>query len=953
MNGLPDLPTPGESDPEASPGVDTAAIAGIVRTRLFEDQPHRIGRFTVLERLGAGGMGVVYAAFDPELDRRVAIKLLSAGSGDSGRLAREAQIMARLNHPNVAQIYEVGRHGDATWVAMEHVRGRTLRAWVNEAQPNLRERMAALVQAGRGLAAAHAAGVIHRDFKPDNVMMGDDGRVRVLDFGLARDLEPTDMRSLEEPSAADHASLASEPTPTGSTVSRAGTPAYMAPEQWRGEPVDARSDVYAFCLTAWEVLTGQRPFAEASLEQLRRDGGAERELPRASALPRRVERVLRRGLASDRDARPANVDAVVVELGRDPTVARRRVVLVVASLAAVAGTWAWQRAQALRHESGCAAEAESIAETWNADRADRIASAFADTKLDFAADAFDRARSRIDAFTGEWSAVRLDVCLAEEPTTSQAATACLDDAHTRLQVLLERLSTPEPAIVPMAVSAAVALPDPRACTDPRSALRYRTRAASSVEATRRLVEIEVMLQTAAYEEALAAADAAIDAAEDEAEAAPVQLAKGNALRQLGRHPAAREAFEIAFYDAGAAGDDLTAMNAATELVDIVGFRLTDPARGREWSRTARMYLQRLGLENDPAAAAIDVGVGKLLAYDGSLDEALVSHRRALELREATYGPNHPTVASSLAYIGTALCNRGDVDEGVATLRRALAVGEASLGPDHPDVARMCDALGEWLHQRGEYEEALALHQRALAIKEAVLGPDNESVGETLMDIAALDVVAGRYESALAGYQRALDIAEASFEPDHPRIAGALVSLGRAYEMSGDTDTAMSLYRRGLDVQERAVAPDDVRLAPILAHLGFLLMNNREHDEAAVLLRRAEKLVADHYGRDNGDRSVLLGGLASIETSRGQPEAAVELLEEALGIAERAGLSADRRADIEYQLGRALLYAGRDLDRALQLAERAAEDWRTMGPAKVEYVGYAEALIGAIDKRRPR
>ncbi len=951
MTGLPPLATPGASDLDPSPGLDTAAIAGIVRTRLFEEQPHRIGRFAVLERLGAGGMGVVYAAFDAELDRRVAIKLLSAGADDRGRLAREAQIMARLNHPNVAQIYEVGRHGDATFVAMEHVRGRTLRAWVIEVKPTMRERLAALVQAGRGLAAAHAAGVIHRDFKPDNVMMGDDGRVRVLDFGLARDLEPVDMQSTAESSAHDGLALDSDRTPPRSTASPAGTPAYMAPEQWRGEVVDARTDVHAFCLTAWEVLTGRRPFEEVSLEQLRRDGGAARELPRAGALPRRIERLLRRGLAGDPDARPPSVDAVVVELGRDPAVARRRLLFAAVGLAAIAGTWAWQRAGALRHASACAEQAEGIDATWNAERADRIAAAFAATGLDSAHDAFGRARERIDAFAAEWSAVRLEVCLAEDAVASEAATACLDDARIRLEVLADRVSAPEPAIVPMAVSAAVALPDPRACTDPRSTMQV-ARASVPAETRRRLIELDVMLQTAAYEEALAEAVAAIDAADSEAAAAPVQLAKGNALRQLGRHPLAREALESAFYDAGAAGDDVTAMNAAIDLVDVVGFRLTQPERGREWARAARMYIRRLELDDDPAAAALESNLGKLLEYDGELDASLASHRRALEIREEIYGSTHPAVASSWAHIGVALANRGDVEEGVATLRRALAIAEAALGPDHPEVARHLDTVGEWLHQRGEYEEALALHQRSLAIREAVLGPDHESVGETIMAIAALDVVAGRYASALAGYQRALEIAEASFEADHPRIAGALVSLARAYEMSGDTDTALSLYRRALAVQERAVGPDDARLTPMLANLGFLLMNNRELEEAKALLQRAEQILAARHGRDNGDRAIVLGALASIETTHKRPEAAIELLEEALGITLRAGLSADQRADVEYQLGRALLYAERDHDRALQLAESAAASWRAMGPAKAEYVGYAEALIGAIENHRP-
>ncbi|HWB80923.1 MAG TPA: serine/threonine-protein kinase [Nannocystaceae bacterium] len=943
MSGLSELPSPGAVDANASPGVDSEVIAAIVKTRLFEEQPYRIGRFAVLERLGAGGMGVVYAAFDAELDRRVAIKLLFAGADDRGRLAREAQIMARLNHPNVAQIYEVGRHGDGTYVAMEHVRGRTLRAWATQRDPTLRERLSALVQAGRGLAAAHAAGVIHRDFKPDNVMMGDDGRVRVLDFGLAYDLG-TDEPSLDDASGRDHATLDSRRPTVRSTATRAGTPAYMAPEQWRGETIDARADVYAFCLTAWEILTGRRPFAELSIEELRRDGGAQRELVAATALPRRIDRVLRRGLAGDREARPPSVDAVLLELARDPAVARTRLLVFGGCVATIVGVIGWQRAEALQRTRACANEAAVVGESWNAGRGDALATAFADTGLAYAPDAFARARTRIDTFASAWSAVREEVCLAEAPIVG--ATACLDDAHTRLQVLLDRMATPDPAIVQLAVSAAVALPDPRGCADPRSASLHAARAALPLEDRRRLVEIDVMLQTAAYEDALAAADALIDRSE-RAAAAPVQLAKGDALRLLGRHAESREAAETAYYDAGAAGDDVSAMNAAIDLVDVVGLRLAQNDRAREWERAARMYIARLGLEDNPAVAALDSNVGMLLEHVGESDGSLASHRRALEMRERIYGPDHPTVASSWAHVGVALANRGGIDEGLAAFRRSLAIFETAFGPDHPEVARVHDTIGQWQTQRGQYEEAMASFQRALAMREAVLGPDHESVGETVMGISAVDLLLGHNESALAGYRRALEIAEASFAPDHPRVAGALVSLARAYEVSGDTDTAEQMYRRALAVQERAVGAEDARLAPMLANLGILLLNNREYDEAATLLRRAEQITAKRFGPDNADRAIALGALAAVETSRKRPEAAIELLEEALRIMNKVGLGADQRADVEFQLARAMAMADRDLDQAMKYAEAAAANWRAAGAAKAEYVGYAEALIGAI------
>jgi tetratricopeptide (TPR) repeat protein/tRNA A-37 threonylcarbamoyl transferase component Bud32 len=946
MSSLSQPPTPGVDEPDADPGVDTAAIAAILRARLFDEAPHRIGRFAVVQRLGAGGMGVVYGAFDAELDRRVAIKLMFAGADDRGRLAREAQIMARLNHPNVAQVYEVGRHGDATYVAMEYVRGRTLRAWATQSDPTLRERLAALVQAGRGLAAAHAAGVIHRDFKPDNAMMGDDGRVRVLDFGLARDVGDDDAFASEM--LRSEAAIDAPATPP-STAHGAGTPAYMAPEQWRGEAVDARTDVYSFCVSAWEILSGRRPFAEASLPELRR--GAPRDLVAQGSLPRWIERVLRRGLAADRDARPQGMDALLDELTRDPAVARRRLLMLGVGTAAIGGVLLWQRAVGLQREAACEDAAASIEESWNAERGDAIAQAFADTGLAYAPDTFARARARLDAYATAWSEVRLDVCRAAEGDEVVAATACLDDGHSRLQVLLERLAAPLPAVVPMAVSAAASLPDPHACADPHAAALLAGRTAMPAESQRRLVEIEVMRQTAAYEEALLAADELIAAADHPSAVARVQLVKGEVLRALGRHAESRTAFESAYYDAGAAGDDATAMEAAIDLIAVVGSMLAQDERGREWARLARMYVTRLGLEDHPLVAALESNVGLLLRNVGEQDGALDAHRRALAIRERIFGDAHPSVAGSWAYVGNALADRGDIEGGIAALRRSLEIAEPAYGPDHPEVARILHSLSEWLLQRGEYDEAQTTAQRAFAIREATLGVEHESTGSSVMLLGELDLIHGRYESALANFHRALEIAEASFAPDHPRIAGALKSLGRAFEMNGDYDTAMRHYRRSLEIQERAVGPDDASLVPMLGAVGFLQLNNRQLDEAVAMLGRAEQILLKQFGPNNGDRAIVISGIATAETSRKRPERAIELLEEALAICERAGLSADQRADVEYQLGRALGYAGRDFDRALTMANKARESWLAMGPAKAEYVGYAEALIGALEKAK--
>lgn len=249
----------------------------------------RLERYEIVRRLGEGGMGVVYEAHDPDLDRPVAIKLMHpqkpAGGDENRRLLREARALARVSHPHVVAVHDVGTVDDRVFLVMELVRGATLREWLLE--PRARTAVLdAFIQAGRGLAAAHAAGLIHRDFKPDNVLLGDDGRVRVTDFGLAR--------------AARRAPEDSRITGSAAVV---GTPSFMAPEVQRGDHADARSDQFSFAVALHRALAGHSPRPDLPLAD---DGGA--------ALPRRLRKALRRALALDPAARFPSMEALVAEL---------------------------------------------------------------------------------------------------------------------------------------------------------------------------------------------------------------------------------------------------------------------------------------------------------------------------------------------------------------------------------------------------------------------------------------------------------------------------------------------------------------------------------------------------------------------------------------------------------------------------------------------------------------
>jgi predicted Ser/Thr protein kinase len=312
---VPQLDTLSAEDGVAEANLDDRLLHRDLKARIFgSDGRVTIGRYEVLRRIGRGGMGTVYVAHDPELDRKIALKVLRADrrSGRE-RMLQEARALARLAHPNVVAVHEVGLHDERVFVAMELVEGKTLRTWL-ESRPSRTAMYDVFLQAARGLSAAHRAGLVHRDFKPDNVLIGDDGRVRVVDFGVAKatdSLEP-EARAAGEGASASSSGSMPELTATGQLL---GTPAYMAPEQFLGASVDARTDVFAFSVVLYEALTGRRPFdgddtASVSWSVLQ---GQPRPLD-ASDVPAGLVTLVEQGLSREADRRPASLDGFVTAL---------------------------------------------------------------------------------------------------------------------------------------------------------------------------------------------------------------------------------------------------------------------------------------------------------------------------------------------------------------------------------------------------------------------------------------------------------------------------------------------------------------------------------------------------------------------------------------------------------------------------------------------------------------
>jgi formylglycine-generating enzyme required for sulfatase activity len=326
----------------------------------------QLGRYVIVERVGTGAMGVVYGAYDPQLDRKIALKLIKPGQGVKdtarARLLREAKAIARLQHPNVVAVHDVGVIDDQVFLAMEFVAGGTIKSWLAEKTRSWREILDVFIAAGRGLAAAHAAGLVHRDFKPDNVLLDKEHRPRVVDFGIARQAGGGDDE-LAGDTGDSQDGTATLREGSGrhalATVTKAGTwvgtPAYMAPEQFLGERGDQKSDQFSFCVALYEALYGERPFAGDDMLSISVNVTTEqlRPLPKDRGVPTWIRRVILRGLKVEPAARWDSMAALIAALSSDPA-AKLRNRLVAGGIAVVVATVfvvAWQMVSRRRAET--------------------------------------------------------------------------------------------------------------------------------------------------------------------------------------------------------------------------------------------------------------------------------------------------------------------------------------------------------------------------------------------------------------------------------------------------------------------------------------------------------------------------------------------------------------------------------------------------------------------------
>ena len=952
----------------------------------------KLGRYLILDRIGRGGMGVVYAAYDPVLDRRIAVKLLRGGDAEASagraRMEREAQALARLSHANVITVHDVGERDGHMYIAMELVDGTTLREW--EKGKPWREVLAAYLAAARGLAAAHAAGIVHRDFKPDNVLVGTDGRVRVTDFGLARRAgESTSEAAPKQSPIGTPSAFSSDLTAAGTVM---GTLAYMAVEQIDGKTVDERSDQCSWCIAAWEGIYGEQPFVTGSFEARKTAmRTAAPKPPAKSPVPRAVQRALQRGLLPDASARWPSMTELLAVLER--ALSSRKVVIGAAALGAVtAGAVVFALGQSSgEHRAGNACAQAALGDAWTPGAKAELEHAFLATGAVFAHDAANAASRALDGWSERWRRTSVDSCMATHVQRTQSErtldlrTACLDRKRDELATTLAALDHADRGLVERA--AALPLPDLDACNDPAALAGGIAPARDAKERTRieaQLAPIEQGIAGGASldraKELLAATDAPLAAAQKLGWAPLVSRVRRDVAElqvQLGHGKEARGALLAAAAESSAAGDSDALVVLYTELADLEARLTSEFALGTSWVELARGTLSHLGARPQKQVA-IARETGYVAERAGKWKKAREAY--AQELAQAT-PLGQDLELRALVDVGRAEASLNLLPDARTHLERAQQLAHTELGDKHPLLGRVDHDLATVVYREGKYADSLPLFETALAIRTAAYGPDSVEAANTIEAIGNVEIMLDRSADAQRHFDQAIQIFTARLGPEAPEVADAYNDIGGTYHRAGDyqkaldnglhvlairekvlgpdhADVGESLvntaieaknlekwnivdghYPRALAIFEKAYGPQSIEVAVLMINLGEARRAQGNLDAAQAAYERARTNITKTLGEDHPILAHVWNGLGQVELARGHADKAVPLLERAVAMREKTESDATDLAESRFALARALPAA--EQVRATQLAIAARDAYAQAGP------GYAKRAAGVV------
>jgi tetratricopeptide (TPR) repeat protein len=909
-----------------------------------------LGRYEIVGELASGGMGTVFEAFDPRLERPVAIKVLKLDPRiepeAAARLRLEARAMAHLSHPNVLPVYDIGIEGETCFVTMELVEGTNLRIWQRDRPRSHGDTIAVYIEAARGLAAAHAAGFVHRDFKPSNVLIGHDERVRVMDFGLVR---AVDSRS-ESANSAPQSAVSGDTGDLTAPGDVLGTPAYMAPEQYEGGAIDARTDQYSFCVALYEALYGAKPFGGRTFDEVRRAKlkGEVAGVPREVRRRRRLHAAIMRGLERNPEDRWPSMDALIGELATRRRIVGRSVALV----AGLGGLALWSVVSGAEETRTCPPAPERLRGVWDDEQRVSIQAGVEASGQPAATRRFEGVASQLDAYAEEWSAAYDSACRSESNAESSSRDlwlACLDDRLTTLGSVVDELEHADGDSLPHGFDAAWRLPSVDECRS-RSAGGPRAPDPSIAAAVRDI------------REQLAVAEG-VDLAGDPGEALGLAKEAVAAARQVGYEPLlaaglfrqgaleedggnyerARDLLEEAYFSAHRSGDLRLAANAATALVFVLGVKLGDGEAGRTWERHARSASELAGL-GPGALARLDAMLAGILRHESRYAEAVEQYERAIATYEADEESERLVLAGMLGDLGLALRNAGRYADALAVHERDLAIREAELGTEHPSLAAPLNNRAIVLNDLGRYDEAIESYEHAARLIEHNYGPQHPDLGATLTNLANVLERVGRADEALALHERSVKIFEHAFGNDSPRLIAPLNHLGSAFRDADRLDEAAQTYARALSIIERTYGENHFYAGVVLNNMGRLAESRGDLDDALALIERSRRIMETAVGSDDARIGVILLNVGRIRLAQDRAEDAKEAYARALRIFESRESEPRNIPHARFGLAKALWELGEE-SRAMQLVEEARREYGAIDGTRDEDLVTVDAWLG--------
>jgi tetratricopeptide (TPR) repeat protein/predicted Ser/Thr protein kinase len=905
--------------PIAPPGADTPGPAATFEERLIEARLERgrsVGRYMLLDRLGAGGMGVVYSAYDPELNRKVALKMLRVSTARSQesqtRMLREAQAMARLQHPNVLAVFDAGTFGEEVFIAMELVEGSTLTQWLAAGKRSWSEVLRVFLSAGRGLAAAHAAGLIHRDFKPDNVLIRKDGRVSVTDFGLARDVGAAEAMALP---AQGVVIVKSEEqlTRTGALL---GTPAYMAPEQFLQGAVDARTDQFSFCVSLYEALYGERPFPGETWEALRQGvlGHQVRAVPRGVRVPPWLRRVLLRGVSPEPGSRFASMEQLLTQLERGPQAVRRRRAAAAALLAFMGFAAVRYHGEQQRREK-CQGAALRFEGVWDAARKKTLAETFLATQQSYAPDAWAMTERTLDGYTARWTWDWTEACEAtwvaqEQPEPlMRRRHQCLERSLDKVKAVTDLLAQASTAEVREAAHLIGTLPDLDTCSVQAVQPAEAPAPGKPVPSSERdalqtqLARVEALQAARRYPEGLEQARAVYTRARelgDRPLEAEGLLWQGLMHQGLQENKQAERLLLDAALAAEALGLDELKARAQVELVWLYGINLHQLEQAVAWSRQAQATLERLG-GSPQLLYPFHRNLGGALLDAGKYAEATEHFLKARELAAQVLGEDHPRMMGMWSNAGMGLGTLDRYEEATEAVRHAVSLGVKWLGPRHPQVASTQVSLVLLLLQQQRVDEALPLVREAIATY-ASLGKPGTGEARARMFLGHIHLKRQEYAQARQELERSLAIARTVYGPEAPELADALTGIGEVLLAQGKPREALVPIQQALELQVQALGPKHFALGDTLVRLGKAQLALGQRTQAAAQFERV--LLLQDIEQNVPIASEARFALAQVlEPRPEQRERALGLARQALEFYSRHPWDAKEKAGLEALLTR--------------------------------------------------